>query len=131
MKALKGIILIAVLILLSLILIFGNEDVKLYIAYAVLAVSVITTALFTFFNLAVNFKQSLQGILGAGAVAAMLIIFYFISPISDVSADLWEKTGTGQGWSPIIGAGLYTIYALMTLFVLLLVFFGVRNLIKK
>ncbi len=131
MKALKSIILIAVLLLLAAILIFADADTKLYVAYAVFGVSIITTILFSAFNLAINFKENLQSILGAAAVIALLLVFYFISPVKDVNPELWEKTNTGEGWSAIIGAGLYAIYAFLGIFVLILVFFGVRNLIKN
>lgn len=130
MKALKSIIIIAVLVLLTAILVFASDDIKLYVTYAVLGVSILATVLFTLFNLAINFKQNMQAILGAVGVILLLVVLYFISPVEDVNPELWEKTGTGQGWSQIIGAGLYAIYAFLGIFVLLLVFFGVRNILK-
>jgi hypothetical protein len=142
MKALKSILLIAVLIVLALVLVlsFGDPKVdetassylsiKLYITYAIFGIAVVSMLGFVVVNLVTNLKQNTRSLLGVALIAGLIVLFYIIAPVSDVPADKFEKTQTSLGWSPIIGAGLYLIYTFLASFVLLLAFFGVRNLIK-
>lgn len=142
MKALKSILLIAVLIVLALVLVlsFGDPKVdetasnylsiKLYITYAIFGIAVVSMLGFVIVNLITNLKQNTRSLLGVALIAGLIVLFYIIAPVSDVPVDKFEKTQTSIGWSPIIGAGLYLIYTLLAAFVLLLAFFGVRNLIK-
>jgi len=130
MKSLKSIALIAVLILMTAVMLLAEIDYRLYVTYFVFALAIVAFLTFTVLSLVVNSGRNVATMIGTGALAGLMIIFYFISPVSDVSIEMYEKTKTGMGWSPIIGAGLYTCYALMALFVVLLAFFGVKNIIK-
>ena len=130
MKSLKNLIMIAVLILLALVMIFAGIDYRLYLTYVVFAVSVVALVGFTIYGSFTAQKKNVATMIGAAALVGMILLFYFISPTNDVAVELFEKTETGLGWSAIIGAGLYSIYTLIGLFIALMAFFGVRNLIK-
>jgi hypothetical protein len=130
MKSLKNLLMIAVLILLALVMIFAGIDYRLYLTYVVFAIGLVALFGFTIYGTVTAQKKNVATMLGAAVLAGMIIIFYFISPTNDVAVEMFEKTKTGMGWSAIIGAGLYSIYALIGLFVALMAFFGVRNLIK-
>jgi len=129
-KALKNTLLIVALLLVGAAMIFASIDIRLYIAYIVFAIAIVALVGFAIYSLAANARKSLGSIGGGAAIVGIMLLFYFISPKTDVSAELLEKTGTGIGWSPIIGSGLYTIYLLLAAFVALLAFFSVRNMLK-
>jgi NADH:ubiquinone oxidoreductase subunit 6 (subunit J) len=129
-KALKNTLLIVALLLIGAAMIFASIDIRLYIAYTVFAIAIVSFVGFAIYSLAANAKKSIGSIGAGAAIVGILMLFYFISPRTDVSAELLEKTGTGIGWSPIIGSGLYTVYLLLVIFVSLLAFFSVRNMLK-
>lgn len=131
MKSVKSIAIIATLILLAAIMIFAGIDLRLYVTYSVFAIAILALVAFTAYSAATSGKKSMSTIILAAALVGIVLLFYFISPSNDVSATLFEKTGTSMSWSPIIGAGLFTIYTLLAIFVGLLVFFGVKNVINK
>jgi len=130
MKSLKNIAMIAILILLAAVMLLAEIDYRLYVTYVVFAVSIIAFLAFTVLSFTVSTGKNVATLAGAGVLVGLMILFYFITPTKDVPVEMYEKTSTGMGWSPIIGAGLFTVYALMALFVALLAFFGVKNLIK-
>ncbi|MPL98883.1 hypothetical protein SDC9_45094 [bioreactor metagenome] len=131
MKSVKSIAIIATLILLAAVMLFAGIDLRLYVTYAIFAIAVLALVAFTGFSAATAGKKSMTAIIIGAALAGLVLLFYFITPTDDVRPDLYEKTGTSLGWSAVIGAGLYTIYSLLGLFVAMLVFFGVKNVINK
>jgi len=106
-----------------------SVDLRLYINYAVFAEAVLALLAFVIFSLTTNGAKNLGSLIGVGALVGLMIIFYVITP-AETSTEIYEKTETGLGWNPIISSGLFTIYTLLVIFVGLLGFFGVRNLIK-
>lgn len=129
MKNIKNIILVGVLIILTLIMLLASIDVRFYITYGVLAVGVIALLGATISSLFSNFKNNLKSIIGAIGLAVLFVLFYFITPINDIAVETFEKTGTGMGWSSVIGGGLYLVYALLGIMVLLVIFSQVKKLI--
>lgn len=130
MKALKGYILVFVLIVLTAIVLFTDVDFKLRLTYVVFGIGLLAFLGFSLYTLITNLKQNSKSLIGAGIVLGVIVLFYFITPRNDVAMSLYEKTGTGFGWSPIIGAGLYSVYALLAIFVLLYIALSIRNVIK-
>ncbi|MCK9162855.1 MAG: hypothetical protein WCR29_00285 [Bacteroidales bacterium] len=61
-------------------------------------------------------KKQMGIIIAVGALAVAFIGSYLFSSGTDVSADLFEKTGANYGNSKLIGGSLYMVY---------LLFFGV------
>ena len=129
-KALKNTLLIVALLLLGAAMIFASIDLRLYITYIVFAIAIVALVGFAAYSLIANARKSMGSIIAGAAIIGIMLLFYFISPTTDVSAELFEKTGTGMGWSPIIGSGLYTVYLLLAAFFVLLAFFSVRNMLK-
>lgn len=129
MKNLKNIILIAALIILAIPLIFASIDIRLYIAYAIFGVGILAFLVSVLSSLAWNIKSKLKSIIAGVLLVVVFMIFYFITPVNDVTPKLYESTGTGMGWSPIIGAGLYTVYALLAVMVVFVLFSQVKKLL--
>ncbi|HPE99257.1 MAG: hypothetical protein AB7V36_10005 [Bacteroidales bacterium] len=131
MKSVKSIAIIAILILLAAITLFAGIDLRLYVTYAIFAIAILALVAFTAYSAATSGKKSMTTIILGAALVGIVLLFYFITPTDDVPVALFEKTGTSMGWSAIIGAGLFSIYALLGIFVALLVFFGVKNIVNK
>lgn len=121
---------IAILVTLGVILSFGSINLRLYIAYAVFFIAIISAIGFFLYNLVANFKKNLSLLLAILGIIGLNVLYYLITPRSDVDPQIFEKTGTSFAWSPIIGAGLYFLYTLLGLFILALIFFSFRNLTK-
>ena len=130
MKALKGYILVFVLIVLTAIIVFAGVDFKLRITYIVFGLGLLAFLGFSLYSLISNLKQNSKSLIGGGALLGVIVLFYFITPRNDVAMSIYEKTGTSFSWSPIIGAGLYSVYALLAIFVLLYIALSIRNVIK-
>ncbi len=130
MKALKSLILIFVLIVLVAIMIFAGIDTKIRVTYFVFGAGVIVFLASSLMSMITNAKKNIKGLIGGAALVLMILLFYFIVPTDDVSMALFEKTQTDFGWSAIAGAGLYTIYALLAIFVLSYVVLSIRNALK-
>ena len=130
MKALKNLILIFVLVVLVLVMIFAGTDTKLRVTYFVFGAGVLVFLASSLMGMVTNAKKNMKGLIGGAALVLMILLFYFIVPTEDVPMSLFEKTNTGFGWSAIIGAGLYTIYALLAIFVISYVVLSIRNALK-
>lgn len=125
----KNIILISGLIILAVTLIFASIDFSLYVAYAVLGIGILVFLASILSTLISNIKKNIKSIVAAAILAIVFITFYFIVPVDDVAPRLYESTNTGTAWSPVIGAGLYTVYVLMGTMVLLVIFSQIKKLL--
>ncbi|NLL27869.1 MAG: hypothetical protein GX259_03665 [Bacteroidales bacterium] len=130
MKLLKNIATIALLLLIAAIMIFASIDVRLYVAYGFFFLAIFALLAAVIYSLIKEPKKSVKTLIVVAVMVALILVFYFITPRNDVALSLYEKTGTSLSWSPIIGAGLYTIYAFLAIFVALLAFFGLKNILK-
>lgn len=130
MKALKNLILIVVLVVLAAIIIFGGTDTRLRLSYIVLGIGILAFLGSSLYSIIANGKQNMKGLIGGAGLIGMIVLFYFIAPRNDVAASQFEKTGTSLSWDPIIGAGLYSIYALLTIFVVSFIVLSIRNSLK-
>lgn len=130
MKALRNLILILVLLVLAVVMIFGGEDIKLRLTYVLIFAAAIAALACTAMGMISNIKSYYTGLIRSGLLALLIIIMYLIAPVNDIEASVFEKTETSLSWSPIIGAGLYTIYALLAIFVLSFVVLSIRNAFK-
>ncbi|MBN2727881.1 MAG: hypothetical protein JXR53_01545 [Bacteroidales bacterium] len=130
MKALKSLILIVVLVVLAAVIIFGGTDTRLRLTYIILGIGFLTFLGSSLYSIVSNAKQNVKGLVGGGGLIAMIVLFYFIAPRNDVPVSQFEKTGTSLSWDPIIGAGLYSIYALLAIFVVSFIVLSIRNSLK-
>jgi hypothetical protein len=60
-----------------------------------------------------NPKKQIGILIGVGALILVFIIAYALASGTDIPKELFEKTGSNYGSSKVIGAGLYTVYALL------------------
>jgi hypothetical protein len=131
-KKIFNIIFAAVIIISAiLVLIVQNIDIKLYVGYTLIGLSIIALLYSAISLMSRNFKKNLKSIIAFLAAIALVILFYFISPSDDLSITVYEKTNTPLGWSKIVNAGMYLVYTLLGMVVISLIYSQVRRLVKK
>jgi hypothetical protein len=131
-KKIFNIIFAAVIIISAiLVLIVQNIDIKLYVGYTLIGLSIIALLYSAISLMSRNFKKNLKSIIAFLAAIALVILFYFISPSDDLSITIYEKTNTPLGWSKIVNAGMYLVYTLLGMVVISLIYSQVRRLVKK
>lgn len=111
-------------------------DTYLYWTYVVLAVGICALIIFALVTLARQFKMDAKGAIGSiAAVAIFVLLFvvcYFISPETEYNKIVnGENVHYSESMMKSIDMWLYSIYALMGATVLLVLGFGIKNLIKK
>lgn len=109
-----------------------NTDIipsYLVVAYITLGISILITVLFSITQLFKNPETLKRTLISVGFFAAVILITYFTS-----SGEVVEKQGVeiisanGSKW---VGAGLGTFYVLALLAIGLMVYSGIRKLIKS
>ncbi len=131
-KKIFNIIFAAVIIISAvLVLLVKNVDIKLYVGYILIGLSVIALLYSAISLITRNFKKNLKSIIAFLAAIALVILFYFIAPSDDLSIAVYEKTNTPLGWSKIVSAGMYLVYTLLGIVVFSLIYSQVRRLVKK
>lgn len=114
-----------------LVLLVKNIDIKLYVGYTLIGLSIIALLYSAISLISRNFKKNLKSIIAFLAAIALVILFYFIAPSDDLSLAVYEKTNTPLGWSKIVSAGMYLVYTLLGIVVVSLIYSQVRRLVKK
>lgn len=131
-KKLYNIIFAAVLIISAAVILFVNSvDVRLYVGYVLILGSLLALLYSSISVMSKNIKKNIKSIIVFIAAIALVVLFYFISPINDLPLSIYEKTNTPLGWSKIINAGMYLVYTLVGIVILSLIYSQVRHLLKK
>lgn len=131
-KKLYNIIFAAVLIISAAITLFvKNIDVRIYVGYVLIILSLIALLYSAISIISKNIKKNLKSIIVFLVAIALVVVFYFISPSNDLPISIYEKTNTPLGWSKIIDAGMYLVYTLVGIVIISLIYSQVRHLVKK
>lgn len=86
-------------------------DISFYVAYTLLAISVLSVIILPLINSLGNPKSLLKGLLGIGGIAILFAIAYAFSD-GTITPDL-AKAGYGEMTSKVVGAGLISLYILL------------------
>ena len=86
-------------------------DISLYVAYALLVISILAVIVLPLINAFGNPKSLLKGLLGIGGIAILFAIAYAFSN-GTVTPDL-AKAGYGEMTSKVVSAGLISLYILL------------------
>tara|TARA_R110002012_G_scaffold292489_1_gene487703 strand:+ start:129 stop:569 length:441 start_codon:yes stop_codon:yes gene_type:complete len=118
----------------------GDEAVKageastsvntfMYIAYAVLAVTLVLVVLFTLKNVFSNTSGLKNTLIGVGAFIAVLVIAYAISG-GDTMTYKYNGLVATSGESTMVGAGLVAFYILIVVAAVAMLLGGARKMFK-
>jgi hypothetical protein len=104
------------------------EDIGLYLAYTVLIVAVAAAIVLPLLNALKHPKTLIGSLMGIGALVVLFVICYAISD-SAVSPTA-RALGIDESSSKLIGAGLYTFYAVFIVSILGMVYSEVTKALK-
>ena len=108
----------------------GTVNTFMYIAYAILIVTIALVLIFTLKGLFTNTASLKSTLLGAGAFLVVLIIAYAVSG-GDTREYLYGGIPATVGASHMVGAGLVAFYILMITSVVVMLLSGVKKLFNK
>lgn len=104
-------------------------NIGLIVAYALVLIAVLGLIFFAIRAMIKNGLASSKGtLLGIAALVVVFIISYMISPADQGS--FYEKMNVGPGASKLIGAGLFTTYAVFLGFILIALYTSVVKWFK-
>jgi len=107
----------------------GSVDTFMYIAYAVLVVTLAFVVVFTLKNVFTNTSGLKNTLIGIGAFVAVLVIAYAVST-GDNTEYKYNGLVATSGESTMAGAGLVAFYILMVVAAGSMLFAGVKKMIK-
>ncbi|WP_375237843.1 hypothetical protein [Aurantibacter sp.] len=107
----------------------GTVDTFMYIAYLVLAVTLVFVVVFSLKNTFTNSSGLKNTLIGIGAFVAVLVIAFAVST-GDTMEYKYNGLVASAGESTMAGAGLVAFYLLMVVAVGALAFGGVKKMIK-
>jgi hypothetical protein len=107
----------------------GSVDTFMYIAYAVLVVTLAFVVVFTLKNVFTNTSGLKNTLIGIGAFVAVLVIAYAVST-GDTTEYKYNGLVATSGESAMAGAGLVAFYILMVVAAGSMLFAGVKKMIK-
>ena len=103
----------------------------IYVAYTVLIISLILTLLYTFIQLFSNKDSLKKSLISVGLFLLIVVVSYFISN-SDAEIVMVDGaqvlSESGSRW---VGVGLRTFYFLVVIAIGLMVFSGIKKLVKN
>ena len=108
----------------------GTVNTFMYIAYAILIVTIALVLLFTLKGLFTNTATLKSTLIGAGAFLAVLLIAYLVSG-GDTREYFYNGIVATEGESQMVGAGLTAFYILMSTSVVVMLLSGVKKLFNK
>lgn len=108
----------------------GAVNTFMYLAYAILIVTIALVLLFTLKGLFTNSASLKSALIGAGAFLVVLIISYAVSG-GDTREYLYGGVPATDGESHMVGAGIVAFYILMAGTVVAMLLAGVKKLFNK
>ena len=106
-------------------------DILMYVVYALAIVSLVAAIGFTIVQFGGNVRGSKYALFGLLGLVVIFVVSYILSSGTDISPEVFEKTGADYGSSKLIGAGMYTIYGVLFLSVISIVLTEVIRPFKK
>ena len=107
----------------------GTVNGFMYIAYAILAVTLLLVVLFTLKNIASNPATLKSTLMGVGAFLVLGILCYF-ALAEGVETPMRDGKVLSAADSKLVGAGLYMFYALTLIAVGTMLVTGIKKMIK-
>ncbi|MFN5169335.1 MAG: hypothetical protein ACK5DD_06900 [Cyclobacteriaceae bacterium] len=104
------------------------EDIGLYISYGALIIAVAAAVVLPLMHAIKHPKTLLGSLVGVGALVILFVICYAISD-TEVSAKA-RSLGADESSSQLIGAGLYTFYAVFIVSIVGMVYSEINKALK-
>ena len=100
-----------------------------WVAYIILAMVLAFVVYFVLKNLFSNTATLKNTLISVGAFVAVLLIAYFVSG-GDATPYFYNNIQATPGESQLVGAGLVAFYVLIVISILVMLFSGIKKMIK-
>ena len=107
----------------------GSVNTFMYIAYIILAVTLLLVVVFTLKNVFTNTSGLKNTLIGVGAFVAILVIAYAVSG-GDDTVYTYNNLPATSGETTMVGAGLVAFYILMVIAVGSMLVGGAKKIFK-
>lgn len=107
----------------------GTVDIFMFVAYAILLITLIFVVIFTLKAIFTNPETLKSTVKSVGAFLLLALICYFVFA-DGVETPMKDGETLSAGESRLIGAGLYLFYALIIIAGGLMLFTGVKKMIR-
>ena len=107
----------------------GTVNTFMYIAYAILTITIALVIVFTLKNLITHPEMLKSALVSVGTFVLLGLICYFVFA-DGVETPLRDGKVLSIGDSKLVGAGLYMFYALAFIAVGTMLFSGIKKMIK-
>lgn len=107
----------------------GSVDPIAYVAYVILAITLVFVLYFVFKNLFTHTASLKSTLMGAGAFLGVLVISYIVSG-GDTTVYKYNGLVTSAGESQLVGAGLVSFYILLLAAAVTMLLFGIKKMFK-
>lgn len=126
-------ILMGVSVLLGVLYFTGivTEEPFIVWAYILFAIALVLAVVFPIMNLVLNPKNALKALMGLAIVGVIFIIAYLLADTTPIKTLSDNPDFSNPGVLALSDTGIYTLYITFTASLLLLVFTGIRGIIKK
>lgn len=106
----------------------GQVSSMLYVAYVTLAIVLVAVIIFTLINLFSNPATLKNTLISVGSFLLLAVICYFLAEGAETA--LKDGGSLSARGSKLVGAGLYLFYALILIAAGLMLFTGIKKMIK-
>ena len=140
LKIVAGVLGLAGVLFLVMIISKGDEaiqagdasvvDYMTYVAYITMGIIIFFVLIFVFKNLFSNAATLKKTLTNVGAFVLLFLIAYFVFAKGE-AAELSDGRPFSEGGSKLVGAGLYLFYFLTLIASGLMLFTGVKRMLKK
>jgi len=107
----------------------GTVNTFMYIAYVILAITLVLVVIFTLKNIASNKATLKSTVMGVGAFLLLALICYF-GLANGVETPLRDGEVLSESGSKMVGAGLWMFYLLTIIAIGTMLFTGIKKMIK-
>jgi len=106
-------------------------NIGLIATYILVGFAILVIVAFAIKALVTNIKDAIPSLVGVGVLVVLFLIALVISKSNDVSTLFFEKTGTNEAYSKLIGSGLITLYLIMAVVFATMIYFQIAKLLKR
>ncbi|SFU58026.1 hypothetical protein SAMN05216480_10878 [Pustulibacterium marinum] len=131
-----GIVVLGVICFIFWYLLLGSTDpyadILFYVSYALLAVAIIATLVWTLVNIFSSGEKVKRTLIGVGALVLVVVLGYVFAGSDNIDYQLLSSQGISvtESTSKTVGAGLIMFYILALVAILAMVLSGVKKMIK-
>ena len=105
-------------------------NIGLIVLYLLIAAAILSLLFFSIKFMIASIGKSKTTLIGIGGFVGLFIVSYLFSSSTDVSLELFERTGSDPSISKIVGSGLIFTYFMFFAVVISLIYAAISKMLK-